>query len=87
MPLGRTAVGLTSKSSYKRWVLARNTINSGDWFLDSGDYASGNVRWQTKAQQVQEQMKKRALRATAIRKPPVSVGLEDSPDRRAVNAL
>lgn len=23
--------GLTSKSSYKRWVLVRNTINSGDW--------------------------------------------------------
>jgi hypothetical protein len=45
-------------------------------FLDLGDYEPGNVRWQTKTQQVAEQMKKRALLASATRKPPVSVGLE-----------
>jgi len=45
-------------------------------YLDSGDYKPGNVRWQTKTQQVAEQMKKRALLA-ARRKLPVTVRLEE----------
>lgn len=36
-----------------------------------------NARWQAREQQNEEQRKKRALLATAIRKPPVIVGLED----------
>jgi hypothetical protein len=46
-------------------------------FLDSGDYTPENARWQARAQQNEEQRKKRALLATATRKPPVIVGLED----------